>query len=408
MPRTARFFPQGAGTRFLVYPQPRTDTDIDCPEVLHLDHVHGRIRPGPQDDSTYVVDAVDKDPYRDDDGTYLAFPPWEGRARAALAAGPDGHFDQLNPRTRDFSAAAMFATVRYVRAVWEHHAGHDLDWWFGERFRRLELVPRVRSATAWSGIGFIECGFPQVGGTPDHNDPFANNFDVVAHETGHLILKRLVGDPFGDDKPFMYRAHEEAGADLVAMLASLHFDSVVDILLRETRGNLFSSNIMSRFGELRLTRGDGSREIRRLYNNETMATVKDAIREGQKHRVALPFSGALFDVLIETYETGLVARGLVTAAAAARSRHDPLAAGEVPASFAQAFVANPGGFKDALLDARDTVGGLLAEAWSRVKPRRLSYGSVVSALIAADRRLNRGRNRRRIVAAFARRQIAPP
>jgi hypothetical protein len=46
-----------------------------------------------------------------------------------------------------------------------------------------------------------------------------------------------------------YRANDEASADLVAIVSSLHFDQVVSHLLTRTAGNLLSVNVLSRIGE---------------------------------------------------------------------------------------------------------------------------------------------------------------
>src|SRR5262245_5108684 len=122
MPRTARLLPQGAGIRFRVFPQPRTVRGFRDPEVLTISPSHGPILSGPRDDIIRVVDAEDKDPYRDDvTGDYRDYPPYRGLVRAPVDPGPGGHFDHFRPGTREFSATALFATVRYVRAVWEHH-----------------------------------------------------------------------------------------------------------------------------------------------------------------------------------------------------------------------------------------------------------------------------------------------
>jgi hypothetical protein len=412
MPRTAQLYPQGAGIRFLVSPQARTVRGFRAPEVLTIDQSHGVIRLGPQDDSIYVVDAEDKVPYRDDSsGEYRAYPPYRGIVRAPVRPGPDGHFDHLRPGTREFSAAALFATVRYVRAVWEHHLGGPLPWWFRYTYPRLELIPRVASQVGWSGLGFIECGFPLVRGRPDRRDPYADNFDIVAHETGHIILKTLIGDPFSRRRPFEYRAHEEAGADLTAMLTSLYFDSVVDQLLARTRGNLFAPSTLSRMGELRIPRSPTEPAVRSLRNRETLTSARRTMeREGHApHHYAVPFAGAVFDLLVELYERNLTRRSLIPSALGRRSRN---ARGIEPHSitreFARHYQRAEAGFKDALLDARDTLGRLLARAWDATSPRGLTFGRVVANLIAVDRQLYGGAHTALIRRLFRAREIVPP
>lgn len=411
MPRTARLLPQGAGIRFRVFPQSRVMREFPTAEVLTIAQSHGAIRPGPQDDIIQVVDAEDKEPYRDDaSGTYRAYPPYRGLVRPPVHPGPDGHFDHFRPGTREFSATAMFATVRYVRAVWEHHLGAPLDWWFRYTYPRLEVIPRVNSQVGWSGVGFIECGYPLVGGRPDRHDPYSDNFDIVAHETGHILLKTLIGDPFPRRKPFEYRAHEEAGADLTAMLTSLFFDSVVDRLLARTHGNLFTSNTLSRLGELRIPRSPTETAVRSLFNRETLSSARRAMeREGRvPHRYAVPFAGAIFDLLVELYERNLTRRSLIPASLGRRSRNVPGV--EPPAltrEFARHYARAEYAFKDALLDARDTLGRLLARAWDATAPRGLTYGRVVAKLLAQDRHLHDGAHGALIRRVFRARGIVP-
>jgi hypothetical protein len=409
MPRTARLLPQGAGIRFRVFPQSRAARGFRVPEVLLIAASHGPIRPGPQDDIVQVVDAVDKDPYRDDDtGEYRAYPPYRGLVRPPVSPDPDGHFDHVRPGTPAFSATSMFATVRYIRAVWEHHVGGPLDWWFRYTYPRLEVIPRVNSQVGWSGVGFIECGYPPIEGRPDRRDPLSDNFDIVAHETGHIILKTLIGDPFSHRKPFEYRAHEEAGADLIATLSSLYFDSVVDQLLARTHGNLFGANTLSRFGELRIPRSSTEHEVRTLFNRETLASARAtmAVKGRAPHRYGVPFAGALFDLLVELYEGHLVRRRLIPASLARRSRGTRSDARAVTRAFARGYSQAEAGFKDALLDARDTLGRLLAETWDATSPHGLTFRRVVANLIAQDRRLNRGAHVALIRRLFRARGIA--
>jgi hypothetical protein len=106
----------------------------------------GALRPGPADGRMYVVDALDKAPYRDFDGEYVWYPPYP-RARPRhdpVRPGPDGEFDHLEPGTRAFSAAAAFAAVRCTFEIWEHYVGRRLRLVTRRGQRRLEIVPRVR------------------------------------------------------------------------------------------------------------------------------------------------------------------------------------------------------------------------------------------------------------------------
>jgi hypothetical protein len=196
--------------------------------------------------------------------------------------------------------------------------------------------------------------------------------------------------------------HESAG-DLVAIVASLHFQSVLDHLLQMTRGNLFTVNELERVGEL-----SESREIRMAFNSLRMSDVGD-----EPHDRSQPLTGGIFDVMVEVYQKDLVARGLITQELAIRSTQGPgpgrdqdLAA--VQADFDAAYQGNETKFKDCLLAARDYLGRLLARTWGGMSPDFLTYHTVLRRLLRADRELNGGTglNQDTIRECFAWREIS--
>src|SRR5690606_34598789 len=128
----------------------------------------------------YVVDPLfDKQPYG-----LTRLPPFEGARRMPVAAGPDGHFDHLEPGSRAFLAAHAFAGVHLVLNIWENYLGHPIRWFFDETFRRLEIIPLVDWENAQAGYGFLELGYSRVDGV---ERPYALNLDTIAHEVGHFI-----------------------------------------------------------------------------------------------------------------------------------------------------------------------------------------------------------------------------
>ncbi len=125
-------------------------------------------------------------------------------------------------------------------------------------FERLELIPVIGWDNAQSGYGFLEFGFGRrATGGIDHTAPYCQNFDVLAHELGHNILFSEVGVPDSGRETGEYGGFHESGGDLTALVACLHFNSVIDHLLENSSGNLFTVNELDRLGEL----PDG-REIR--------------------------------------------------------------------------------------------------------------------------------------------------
>jgi hypothetical protein len=367
----------------------------------------GTIKAGPEDNRIYVVDAIGKKPYRDlATGAYLWRPPYPKTMprERPVRPSPRGEFDHPRPGSRHFSAAAAYAAVRCVLEIWEYYLGHRLSLVGNSRQRKLEIIPRVAAIgdNAWSGEWYIELGFAGR----DHRQPYCENLDVIAHEMGHIILKHVIGPTPRGRLEFDRRSHDEAGADLVSLVTVLHFDRVIESVLAQTRGKLFSVNILSQIGEYQMGRS-GRRAARLLYQNKTMRAVAGARRYGDKYLYARPMLGAAFDILVEIYEARLVRRGLIPQDLADRSTH--ATARRHPAirrEFAAQYKLNPDGFGDALREATADFARLLASAWRNARRTGVTFPRIASNLVAADARLNRGRYATIIRRAFARRRIA--
>jgi len=407
-PDPPRFCWSETGTRFLVYPQDRVVPGFEMPRVVRVTPRPGTIKAGPEDGRIRVVDAIGKKPYRDPvTAEYLWRPPYpESKPRERpVRPGPRGQFDNLKPGTREFSAATAYASVRCVLEIWEHYLGRRISLVGKSGQRKLEVVPRVTAIgdNAWSGEWYIELGFAQR----NRRQPYCENLDVIAHEMGHIILKHVIGPTPRGRLEFERRAHDEAGADLVSLVCILHFDRVVDAALAQTKGKLFSKNILSRIGEYRMA-GSGRRRAGRLFfQNQTMGAVARARRKENKYVYARPLLGAAFDLLVEIYEARLVRRGLICRDLAARSTH--ATAREHPAirrEFAAQFKTNPDSFADALREATADFARLLAAAWRMAGRTGVTFSRIASNIAAADARLNRGRYEETIRRAFARRGIA--
>jgi hypothetical protein len=435
-----RFWFDQRGTRFRIYPQAKNVPGFASPSTIYVGSRPGTIGPGPADSRIRVIDAMGRRPHKwklpySDSASgeprwRPPYPPRDPRHQPVTAR--RGHFDHVRTGTRAFSAANAFATVRCVLEIWEHYLGRKIVWFFSDRKRRhLEIIPRVETDNAWSGEGFLEFGYLRPGARRRRRrrpEWLCENFDVVAHETGHLILKSVIGNPTAAKKTLEYRAHEEGAADLVALVACLHFDGVVDRLLANTQGRLFSRNLLSRYGE----KGRG-RQIRSAFNSAATWSPWIATAEAtyDKHAFSKLFTGGAFDVFVEIYEHYLVRRGVIAPRLARESKSAVATAidADSPAathrrferlrqSFAVHFAKNTEKFRLALLDARDDFGHLLARTWARTStedfpgrdlPRgnnRLPYSGVVANMIAADRALG-GRYETIIRAAFRRRGISP-
>lgn len=388
---------ENTGTRFKIFAQPRFLPSFSEPETVRISVPAGQVQPGPADDRTYVVDAINKRPYRS-----FQLPPYAGERHPPVAPGPGGHFDHLDVNSREFACATMYATVRRVLDVWQDYFGRRIEWHFSGSFDRLELIPLIEWDNAQSGFGFLEFGFGRkANGAIDQSRPYAENFDVLAHELGHSIIFAEVGTPQhpADDGIDYGGMHESAG-DLVAIVAALHFDSVLDVLLDSSCGNLFTVNEIDRLGEL-----SESREIRVAFNNVRMSEVGD-----EPHDRSVPLTGGVFDVMVEVYQKGLVARGLIQQDLATRSTQGPGGSTDL-ASIAQEFRAAYKGkekaFKDELLLARDYIGTLLAKTWQTLSPNFFTYHHFLTSLLRADLKLG-AQHQQTIRECFTWREITPP
>jgi hypothetical protein len=403
--RFAQATAPGSGTRFRLYPQPPVLTSIRGPETVWVALEPGSIGPGPSDDRMYVVDAVGKNrPY---DFPYL--PPYRGARNPPVAPGFDGHFDHLDdPWSRDFMAAHMYGTLRFVLDAWEKYFGGPVPWHFADERPRLELVPLVEWNNAHSGFGFIETGFARPGAADPQ--PFCLNFDVLAHELGHSFIYQLLGTPPPGRVGAGYVAFHESAADCVAMIAVLHFDSVVDRLLERTSGNIYLPNELNRIGELSETE-----EIRLASQSLTLADVPDLrtpvaqLSQPQRHSQSLPLTGAVFDILVDVFQSLLVEDGLISGELDDFSRPEVSATDEaaVQAGFDAAYAGRHDGFKAALLDARDYVGRCLAAAWPQLS-WDVRYAQVAAAMLEADAWLAGGAGRSLLIENLRWRGIEPP
>ncbi len=391
------------GTRFLIFPQPRFLRKQDGsplfpePEEVAVSVPPERIQAGPADDRMFVVDAVSKQPYNQ-----FFRPPFSGKARPPVQPGPDGHFTHLDPTSREFSAATMYATVRRVLDIWEDYFGRRLTWHFESHFARLEMIPLIEWDNAQSGYGFLEFGFGRTPtGTIDHSRPYCENFDVLAHELGHSIIFSQVGIPTNPgDEGIDYGGMHESSGDLVAIIGSLHFSSLVDELLNSTKGNLLTVNGLDRVGEL-----SESREIRVALNAKRMSDVGE-----EPHERSLPLTGAIFDTMVEVYQQDLVDKKLISEELRVRSTNLPGSAEDledIQAEFTAAYTGHEAEFKEALLLARDYLGRLLAVTWSNLSPDFLTYHDVLRGLMRADWEVSNGANQEIIRSCFAWREIAP-
>ena len=372
---------RGTGTKFLLFPQPPFLEPFHKPETVWVSPRAGSVAPGPADDRMYVVDPLYKEkPYE-----FPYLPPYQGAVHLPVRPDAFGHFDYLNPDSREFKAAHMYGTLRRVLDIWEGYCGGRIDWHFQERFKRLELVPLLDWDNAQSGFGYIEAG--HLASHEGNDVQFSLHFDVLAHELGHSIIFSRVGFPEENIDTTEFLGFHESASDLVALISVLHFDSVVDHLLRVSSGNLYTLNELNRIGELSKT------EQIRIASN--LSKMSDFLAGWTNvHDVAQPLTGGIFDIFVDVFELLLLERGLISErmwSLAEKVPGESVDENEIQWLFDQAYRGRHDAFKEVLLEARDYMGELLARAWRRLSPNDLTFARVGDALLAADRELTGGR-----------------
>ena len=394
-----------SGTRFKLFPRPPYAHPDWAPETVSISTPSGSMGPGPSDGRLYVIDPIGKrQPYGINPGPlgtpHIDLPPWRGRILPPVRPGPDGHFDHIPIGTPEFAEAHVFGTIRFTLDVWERYFGRRIKWHFARDFDRLEVVMLPDFDNSHAGWGFMEVGsyHETDDGTPV---PFALNFDVIAHETGHLIIYSTLGVPSTATERGEYFGFQESAADTTAMISSLHFGSLVERLLEETHGNLFTFNELDRFAEVSATE-----QIRLASNSVKLSQF--AAGWDDEHALSQPLTGALFDILVDVFQENLVERGLIGRHVADLNdlvRNYPEYATTIQPAFDSAYARRRDEFRMALIEARDYLGVALAETWKRLSADYFGYDEVGTLLVAVDRALTGGRYRNEIVESFVWREI---
>jgi hypothetical protein len=392
------------GTRFKLFVQPPFEDARSRPETVTVSSRRGSIGPGPSDDRMYAIEPVGKhQPYgmnRGPLGTpFISLPGWKGKILEPATPDAGGDFNHLEPDMPGFEAAHAFGCVRFTLDVWERYLDQELVWHFRDHYDRLEISLLPDWDNAQYGYGFLELGsqFEKDGRVL----PFSLDFDVIAHEVGHAIIYSVLGVPAAGTEYPEYLGFQEAFSDCVSLIAAMHFPSVVENVLGETRGNLYLANRLARFSEF-----SPHRQIREANNQRTMAEFVDGWKD--EHELSQPLTGAIFDILVDVFHESLVERGLISPEVedlADRAEIDPRVQPALQDAFDRAFSRNSDGFYEALIDARDLLGRTLAETLWSLKADFLDYRDVAHTLHAVDMRTTGGAFSRIISGNFAARRI---
>ena len=388
------------GTRFKLFPQPRFLEEYSEPETVVVSSPAGSLDPGPADHRMYTIFPIGKPkPYGiSPDGKDALAPPWKGEIHPLAMPDEDGHFDYLEPGTEQFEAAHLFGTVRFVLDIWEGYFGRTIPWHGQTHYERQELTILPTLDNAYSGFGFLEMGGDFKNGG---YKPFSLNFDVIAHEVGHAIIYSEVGVPDPEGATGEYYAFHESAADLVALVSSLHFNTLLDHLLENTHGNLYMLNAVNRMAEL-----SGNKQIRIAANDRRLSEYsKGWIKE---HKLSQPLTGAFFDILVDIFHECLVERGCISPEMEDLSDKllaTPDYAPVMQALFDETYAAKPEQFKEALIEARDIMGTYLADTWEVIDRNDLNFSDVAQIFEDIEHKHTGGRFKKIIRGNFDIRDI---
>jgi hypothetical protein len=374
------------GTRFRLFPA--YAAGYAEPETIEVSLPPGSVGPGPSDPWMYTTNPLEKDtPY--DPPDYV--PPYRGLVYAPALPGVAGDFDHIPVESEEFLAAHLYGTVRHTLDIWESYLRRRVIWWHADVMPQVELVPIVQWPNAHSGPGFIEMGRqPNRFG---RLQPFCLNFDVIAHETGHAILFSQIGVPPTEHISEQFLAFHESFADLIAVMAVMNLRSVRQKLLTQTDGNLYVLNLVNRIGAY-----SDTEQIRLASNLATMADVvglrlapdgtwidPKGLNRNQ-HAIAEPLTGAVFDIMVEIYQDGLVSRRLIHPDLDARgwTRNEvERAMAAVHHESARAFARFAQGYFAALDDARHAVGHCMAHVMKTIRSETLTFPLVAARFLEA-------------------------
>jgi len=389
------------GTRFRLFPQPGFLDEYGEPEIITVSSPAGTVTAGPADHRMYTMFPVDKsEPYgfAASPGEDAPAPPWEGDIQPPPEPDADGHFDYLEPGTPQFEAAHLFGTVRFVLDIWEGYFGRRLAWHSERHYDRIELSILPSLDNAYSGYGFIEVGGDRTDG---NYTAFSLNFDVIAHEVGHALIYAEIGVPDPGAPQGEYFGFHESAADLVALLSTLHFDTVIDNFLEATHGNLYVLNAVNRMAEL-----SDNKQIRIAANDVRLAKFVEGWTK--EHKLSEPLTGAFFDIFVDFFHECLVDYGAI--GREVEDMSDRLLATPeyfpvMQALFDDAYAREPALFRAALIDARDILGTFLADTWTRLYRNDLTFADVAREFIEVEREHTGGRFARMVRQNFEMRDI---
>src|SRR5581483_8283957 len=314
---------------------------------------------------------------------FLNDPGIKGELPEAIAPGKSGAYfaipglpatgplDALKPGTVEFEASHLTVILSYAYDTWETYFGAPFDWELG---KVLPIVPRAgRDLNAYYDRTALKF-FYDTDAQSKKTLYSCESSDVAAHECGHAILDAHHPDYWNSLHPETGAFHEAYG-DVTALLTTLQFPTVRERMLKETDGDLRQSSNVTRLAEqlgneLFIKYGkevSNATSLRDLVNTfRYIETYKLPAKapvwrlSSESHSFSRIFSGAFYQILVGIYEQKRAEKANIV-------------------------------LDDALTQARDEVGQLLAKALVLAPPGDAVYRVIATALLKAEQQLFGGK-----------------
>jgi hypothetical protein len=215
------------------------------------------------------------------------FPREERFPLHEVVRGPDGQpildpdgLQQWLPRNLHLGSTTAFEAANSARDAAEFWSGRDIAW---GNDNLLEInahafvdfnafySPAVRSLF----FGVVPYRLP--GETVIKMFEMASGWEIAAHESGHALHHVL--KPNVDNSDLGFRQWGESFADQMAMWTGMRDPDRQKNILKETEGNLFTSNHLSAIGEVFASLVGEGTALRDAFHNKTVSDTDDEVHD---------------------------------------------------------------------------------------------------------------------------------
>ena len=293
----------------------------------------------------------------------------------------------FSPGTPEFQAGELYVVLNRTYTMWADLFDATFPWKSGAP--QLAIAPRAgQSLNAYydrRGLRF----FFDVDKMTGETIYTCESSDIVAHECGHALLDAQHPD-YWDSLFAETVAFHEAFADISAILTTLDSPSVRAAIFAENGGDLTRSNVVTRLAEqlARAFVSNGQADL--VVSADAIRDVANKFRyrepdklpgrtpanklSSESHNFSRVFSGAFYDLLVRIYEQ-------------LRQANTALSS------------------DDALAQARNDVGHLLAHGLILAPRGEAEFKAVALAMFTVDRQLFAGKYFAALRQAFVGRRI---